>query len=166
MALTFRLATSADLQAYIDLRATNKAALLAAFGSLVEHTLADLKAMIADGSLRVVLADDSGVVVGGNAFLLHPDKSWESLLTVTKPAFSPTQREAGFKGMLRWVANRLPGKTRIWGRVKIGSWLDLALSRIPGTTRAEEMIKQADGTEVPSGYAIHSGTADLVTGVF
>lgn len=154
MALTFRRATSTDAPAIVALVAANDADLVTDYGSYVIRSQADIRDMIAAGTAEVIVADNSGVIVGANLFVQHPDQSWESLLTVTAPTLTDVQRLAGFKAMIRWVCSHAPNAV-IWGRVRAGRRLDLAMQTTPFTR-----------TDTGDGLITYRATAAVLLGVF
>lgn len=152
MALIFRRVLLTEAPDVVALVQANDADLVADYGSYVKRTVQDIVQMVQDGNAEVIGGFNGGVLQGANLFVKHPDGSWESLLTVTDPTLTAAQRLAGFWKMIQWVAVRAP-TAEMWGRVRIGGRLDLALSQLVGTTRTEQ-----------DGYAIHRGVASIVAG--
>lgn len=155
MALTFRIAVAADLPALVALRDANKADLIADYGSLVEHSAADMLGFLADGSWKIIVADNNGVIVGALLAMRHFDGRWELLLAVTAASLTPAQRLARFKSMTRWAADHVADDVVIFGRVKAGRRLDLAMQSSPFTR-----------TDLGGGYIEYSATALVIRGVY
>lgn len=171
MALTFRLATQQDAQGIQTLVQANDADLIADYGSYVWQgmapaaVIAELKAHLADGSMRLIVADNSGTIAGVALFWNHScpvadlgTDAWECILTVIDSSFTAAQRAHGFWQMLIWIQQH-DNAAFVWGRVRVGRRLDTMLATVASNTR---VLDPSDAN-----YAYHYGpVAPLNAGAF